>query len=372
MQEYPVTENTTYESTGSAPSPPPSSPFPPPERREIAFPPSRESAVRAACRSGSMAQLRETTPELADISIETVDLADVPRVKRRNVVNDSDSDEEHAPVKKARHDAPHAPDSSPTPASRTFLVLQDLGKNRRAGSLPLQGVSTRAQSMLEELRFLVEEERSQRKEENARQQALIDALRDQLNEKLAVHETELAVHGTDLKLLLGEYELKHQTVLAAYTALCDRLQSSARLEFGVQRFINALALNNMVKLAHPLSDTEESQAETDSRKSLAALDSFRATDPCLTKLLLLDAERCNELCDRQHAAAHPSMDWHSYLRLHGSVLRDAGYTSAADAMDAYKRLGAVQQKRWASVGWLFPEPTPQEQEAVRLEAAWAL
>ncbi|GAA6055079.1 hypothetical protein JCM3770_001785 [Rhodotorula araucariae] len=318
MQEYPVTENTTYESTGSAPSPPPSSPFPPPERREIAFPPSRESAVRAACRSGSMAQLRETTPELADISIETVDLADVPRVKRRNVVNDSDSDEEHAPVKKARHDAPHAPDSSPTPAPRTFLVLQDLGKNRRAGSLPsrrgfqwsarvpklmipVRHTQTRIQLELKELR------------------AEIDGLRDQLNEKLAVHET-------DLKLLLGEYELKHQTVL-------------------VQRFINALALNNMVELAHPLSGTEKSQAETDSPKSLAALDSFRATDPCLTKLLLLDAERCNELCDWQHAVAHPSMDWHAYLRLHGSVLRDAGYTSAANAMDAYKRLGAVQQKR---------------------------
>ncbi|BGP47758.1 hypothetical protein JCM10450v2_003623 [Rhodotorula kratochvilovae] len=352
MPEYTTLANLNYDTTGSTPSSPPSSPLAP-DRREIAFPPSREAAVRAACETGLISAVRESTPELADISIETTDLARPSRVEHMAPELDSD-DDERVPPKRPRRIAPQAHSESPTPTHKPFLLLHDKGKKRR---------TTRSQRILEELHEKLEQQAAQIAILTAKQNAVEKRLEDvdaagvarakagaETSEQIKQVEQVVAVHEADLKQLLGEYEIRHQTMLLA-------------------RFVEALAHQGVITLVPPPADAKH--APGDAPSALTALAAFRAADPVTTNLLLLNAVRCNKLRKQRHAAAHPNTDWASWRRLHGTTLLEAGQLNLQQAMDQYEYLGGVGQRRWKTIERLFEEPTLEEKEAIWRESELA-
>ncbi|BGP47779.1 hypothetical protein JCM10450v2_003644 [Rhodotorula kratochvilovae] len=188
------------------------------------------------------------------------------------------------------------------------------------------------QRILEELHKKLEQQAAQI-EQQAAQIAILTAKQDVVEKRLedvdaagvvrakAGAETSeqikqvVAVHEADLKQLLDEYEIRHQTMLPSPK--------------------------------HVPGDAPSALT------ALTALAVFRTADPVTTNLLLLNAVRCNKLRKQRHAAAHPNTDWASWRRLHGTTLLEAGQLDLPQAMDQYEYLGGVVQRRWKMNERLF-------------------
>ncbi|BGP39674.1 hypothetical protein JCM10449v2_003625 [Rhodotorula kratochvilovae] len=208
------------------------------------------------------------------------------------------------------------------------------------------------QRILEELHKKLEQQAAQI-EQQAAQIAILTAKQDVVEKRLedvdaagvvrakAGAETSeqikqvVAVHEADLKQLLDEYEIRHQTMLLA-------------------RFVEALAHRGVNTLVPPPASPKHVPGDAPSAlTALTALAVFRSADPVTTNLLLLNAVRCNKLRKQRHAAAHPNTDWASWRRLHGTTLLEAGQLDLPQAMDQYEYLGGVVQRRWKMNERLF-------------------